>query len=100
MKKKLAMMVMVSVMSCAVLTGCGGAKETAAGADLVYAVETGSAGEAVATEKGFKINSVASHSSLIPSAPFQTAKDDQLKNLSYTETILHVPSATSLCEWT
>lgn len=64
MKKKLVMMVMVSVMACAVLTGCGGAKETAASgegnADLVYAVETGSAGEAIATEKGFQMNSVAS----------------------------------------
>lgn len=55
------MMVMVSVMACAVLTGCGGAKETTAdAANLVYAVETGSAGEAIATEKGFKMNSVAS----------------------------------------
>lgn len=61
MKRKLAMMVMVSVMACAVLTGCGGAKETTAdAANLVYAVETGSAGEAIATEKGFKMNSVAS----------------------------------------
>lgn len=64
MKKKLALMVMVSMTACAVLTGCGGAKETTAtgegGADLVYAVETGSAGEAIATEKGFKTNSVAS----------------------------------------
>lgn len=65
MKKKLAMMLMVSVMACTMLTGCGGTKETAAsasegGMDLVYAVETGSAGEAVAVEKGFKTNSVAS----------------------------------------
>lgn len=57
MKKKLAMMVMVSLAVCAVLTGCGGKKDSA---DMVYAVETGSAGEEAANEKGFKTNSVTS----------------------------------------
>lgn len=76
MKKKVAMLLMVSMTICGVLTGCGGSEEasaevssgseeeasaeTSANADLVYAVETGSAGEAVAQEKGFKINAVAS----------------------------------------
>ena len=71
MKKKVAMLLMVSMTICGVLTGCGGSQETAAetsgssaeaaaGSDLVYAVETGSAGEAVAQEKGFQTNAVAS----------------------------------------
>lgn len=74
MKKKVAMLLMVSMTICGVLTGCGGTEETAAeasgsseeapaetaGKDMVYAVETGSAGEAVAQEKGFKTNAVAS----------------------------------------
>lgn len=57
MKKKLAMMVMLSLMAGTVLTGCGGKKDST---DMVYAVETGSAGEEVANEKGFKTNSVTS----------------------------------------
>ncbi len=64
MKKKIALTVMASLTVCTLLTGCGGAKETtvadAGSANLVYAVETGSAGEAIATKKGFQINSVAS----------------------------------------
>ncbi len=66
MKKKFAWMAMAVVTACTVLTGCGGAKEvdsasaSEGGVDLVYAVETGSAGEAIAAEKGYKINSVAS----------------------------------------
>ena len=72
MKKKVAMLLTVTMTVCGVLTGCGGSKETSAetsgnseaassaGSDLVYAVETGSAGEAVAQEKGFKTNAVAS----------------------------------------
>ena len=40
------------------MVGCG--KKEAAPEDMVYAVEAGSAGEQVAQEKGFKINSVAS----------------------------------------
>jgi len=75
MKKKVAMLLMVSMTICGALTGCGGSKETSAetsggteaapaeetaASDLVYAVETGSAGEAIAQEKGFKTNVVAS----------------------------------------
>lgn len=64
MKRKFAWMVMVTVTACAALTGCGKAQETASAggdsADLMYAVETGSAGEAIALEKGFQTNSVAS----------------------------------------
>lgn len=74
MKKKVAMLLMVSMTVCGALTGCGGTEKTAAeasgsseeapaetsGKDMVYAVETGSAGEAVAQEKGFKTNAVAS----------------------------------------
>ena len=79
MKKKMAMLLMVSMTLCGVLTGCGGSGETAsetsadvsaeasggseeaaASSDLVYAVETGSAGEAAAQDKGFKTNVVAS----------------------------------------
>jgi polar amino acid transport system substrate-binding protein len=50
---------------CTVLAGCGqSSQETTStsnlSADAVYAVEAGSAGEAVAEEKGFKYNSVAS----------------------------------------
>lgn len=63
MKKRVVMLLTVSMMICGVLTGCGGAKEASAdasGKDMVYAVETGSAGEAAAQEKGFKTNAVAS----------------------------------------
>ena len=69
MKKKLALMLALSMTAAAVLTGCGGkadgdaqanANGDAAGSDLVYAVEAGSAGEEVAQEKGFKTNAVAS----------------------------------------
>lgn len=72
MKKKLAMVILAAMTMGAALTGCGGAKETAANAaadetasgsanaDMVYAVEAGSAGEEAAQEKGFKTNAVAS----------------------------------------
>lgn len=60
MKKKLVMLLAMSMTIGGVLTGCGGDKEAAAGKDMVYAVETGSAGEAVAQEKGFQTNAVAS----------------------------------------
>lgn len=74
MKKKIALMVAMSLTVGALLTGCGNASETAAtdasetteadateaSTDLVYAVEAGSAGEAAATEKGFQMNAVAS----------------------------------------
>lgn len=57
MNKRLAVLLMLSTAVCAALTGCGGEKESK---DMVYAVEAGSAGEAVAQEKGFQMNSVAS----------------------------------------
>lgn len=92
MKKKLALMLALSMTVGTVLTGCGnasgGAAQTAAdttettgaeedaadvtgtdgaagtdevdNADLVYAVESGSAGEAAAQENGFQTNVVAS----------------------------------------
>ena len=66
MKKRIALMMAAVMAAGALLAGCGGndsnsnntiaAKE----ADLTYAVEAGSAGEAIAKEKGFKYNSVAS----------------------------------------
>lgn len=86
MKKKIALMMALSLTMGTLLTGCGkGADETAqtaaettetaadetaeadaeaagetANADLVYAVEAGSAGEAAANDNGFKTNVVAS----------------------------------------
>ena len=58
MKKKIAMLLGATMLMGAVLTGCG-SKE--AGTDtVVYAVEAGSAGEAVAQENGYEFNSVAS----------------------------------------
>lgn len=82
MKKKLALMLAVSMTIGAALTGCGNAskeKDTAettsnameepaaeqdakdtGDANLVYAVEAGSAGEAAAEENGFSTNVVAS----------------------------------------
>lgn len=82
MKKKLALMLAVSMTIGAALTGCGNAskeKDTAGAAsnaveepaaeqdakdtgdaNLVYAVEAGSAGEAAAEENGFLTNVVAS----------------------------------------
>ncbi len=61
MKKKLAVVLVTAMAVCGTLAGCGDAKETAADAgNRVYAVEAGSAGEAVAKEKGFQTNAVAS----------------------------------------
>lgn len=56
MKKKIAMLLTMVMVSCSVLAGCGKAETK----EMVYAVEAGSAGEKVAQEKNFKINSVAS----------------------------------------
>ena len=42
------------------LCACGGKKEEKSAADMVYAVEAGSAGEAAAQENGYNMNSVAS----------------------------------------
>lgn len=79
MKKKLALMLALSLTVGTVLTGCGNASGDAAqtttdnsqtadedessdtaNADLVYAVEAGSAGEAAAQDNGFQMNVVAS----------------------------------------
>lgn len=57
MKKKLAMLLVLSTVICAALAGCGNKTD---GKDMVYAVEAGSAGEAAAQEKGYQMNSVAS----------------------------------------
>lgn len=58
MKKNIAIFLSCSLVLGLALTGCG-SKET--GSDtIVYAIEAGSAGEAVAQEKGFEMNSVAS----------------------------------------
>ncbi len=58
MKKKIAMLLSATMLMGAVLTGCG--SEAASGnKTVVYAVEAGSAGEAVAQEKGYEYNSVA-----------------------------------------
>ena len=58
MKKALALF-LAAAMSCTLLAGCGQEETTPAeGSDLVYAVEAGSAGEAVATEKGWEFTSV------------------------------------------
>lgn len=71
MKKKLALMMALSMTLGMVLTGCGSKSGDAAqtnaeteaagsGSDLVYAVEAGSAGEEAAQENGFQTNAVAS----------------------------------------
>ncbi len=57
MKKKIAMLLCLTTVMGMTLAGCGSA-ETGNKA-MVYAVEAGSAGEAVAQEKGFEYNSVA-----------------------------------------
>lgn len=58
MKKKIAMLLTFTMVLGMALIGCG-SKEAGSKA-MVYAVEAGSAGEAVAQEKGFEHNSVAS----------------------------------------
>lgn len=56
MKKKIAVLLSLTMLLGTALTGCG-----KSGSDeLVYAVEAGSAGEEVAKEKGYKNNAVAS----------------------------------------
>lgn len=56
MKKKIALILAIVMTMGLALTGCGGKED----GGMVYAVEAGSAGEAVATENGYQINSVAS----------------------------------------
>lgn len=55
MKKKIAMLLCVTMVMGLTLVGCGSKDDGA----TVYAVEAGSAGEAVAKEKEFKYNSVS-----------------------------------------
>ena len=58
MKKKIAMLLSLTMVFGMALTGCG--SKEASSDTVVYAVEAGSAGEAAAQEKGFEYNSVAS----------------------------------------
>ena len=58
MKKKLAL-ALVLAMGLTV-AGCGKSETSGDAKSMVYAVEAGSAGEAVAKEKGYSVNSVAS----------------------------------------
>lgn len=69
MRKRIAVLLSGVMLLSMLLAGCGGGQksETATeapaadtSADLVYAVEAGSAGAAVAAEKGFQVNEVAS----------------------------------------
>ena len=60
MKKKLALMLALSMTVASVLTGCGGDAQNNSDSDLVYAVEAGSAGEEAAQDNGFQTNAVAS----------------------------------------
>lgn len=59
MKKKLAIVLSLVMVLCFGLAGCGGSEEEGNN-EWVYAVEAGSAGEAVAEENGWEINSVGS----------------------------------------
>lgn len=58
MKKRMAMLLGLTMALGLALTGCGG--EEASSGVQVYAVEAGSAGEAAAEENGFEYNSVSS----------------------------------------
>ena len=58
MKKKLALLLVLAMGLS--LTACAKKSEPKAAADMVYAVEAGSAGEAAAQENGYNMNSVAS----------------------------------------
>lgn len=63
MKKRIALALAVAMSLSMVACGNNASTETASSpeaGDMVYAVEAGSAGEAVAQEKGFQYNSVAS----------------------------------------
>lgn len=59
MRKKLAKLVALSLVAGVMFTGCGDAGKKN-DADMIYAVEAGSAGEAAAKDKNFKTNVVAS----------------------------------------
>lgn len=63
MKKRLAILLGLTMTVGLTLSACGGNetdKEGGSGSDMVYAVEAGSAGEAAAEENGYTYNSVAS----------------------------------------
>lgn len=63
MKKKLALLLGLTMTLGLTLSACGGKEDTDTSgdkADMVYAVEAGSAGEAAAEENGYTYNSVAS----------------------------------------
>ena len=60
MKKKIAILMLLAFGAMSVLAGCGGKDTAKDPADMTYAVEAGSAGEAAATENGWKTNAVAS----------------------------------------
>ncbi len=60
MKKKLALALALSLSLSALMAGCGDKETSADGDGMVYAVETGSAGEQAAVDQGFAYNSVAS----------------------------------------
>ena len=58
MRKKLALALVLAMGL--TMAGCGKSETSGDAKSMVYAVEAGSAGEAVAQEKGYSINSVAS----------------------------------------
>ncbi len=58
MKKKLAVLFTMIFAAGMLMTGCGSEAADGKAEGMVYAVEAGSAGEAVAKEKGFQYNSV------------------------------------------
>ncbi len=62
MKKKIALLLSIAMTATLCLAGCGNSESGEASSDeaKVYAVEAGSAGETVAKEKGWEINSVSS----------------------------------------
>lgn len=60
MKKTISMLLLVTMVLGLFLTACGDKAKDDNKKDLTYAVEAGSAGEAVAKDKGWKMNSVGS----------------------------------------
>ena len=59
MKKKIAVLLSLTMLLGTALTGCG-SSESKSSDKVVYAVEAGSAGEEIANENGYKTNAVAS----------------------------------------
>lgn len=65
MKKKVSLAIICTLITGLLLGGCGKASDTTTGStatneNMVYAVESGSAGEAAAKDKGYKYNAVSS----------------------------------------